>query len=141
VGSEPDRVDRQTAGAHTDIVRAAHRHRWGRAAFAIAAAYALALQALLAGAVAAAHLSRAAHAASLCQPEDRDPGQGRPAAPHGGECCAIACHGSPLNRAPDATVAGAARAWTALTPDRARFVGVVALPLRPLGARAPPPLG
>jgi hypothetical protein len=125
----------------------ARRHRWGRAALAVVAAYALALQALLAGAAGAAHLSgRHGDGGWLCAPEETGaPAPGGPAAParpHAADCCLLACHAAPLGgaAAPPMAALGRATSGEVLLPTRAAFT-VAPVPFLPLGSRAPPLLG
>jgi hypothetical protein len=122
----------------------ARRHRLSRAALAVVAAYALALQALLAGAAGAAHpSSRHGQAGWLCAPEEAGaPSSGGPAYPNAADCCLLACHAASLGCAAAAPAAAPARATLgeALLPVRAAFA-VAPVPFLPLGSRAPPLLG
>ncbi|HEX8165345.1 MAG TPA: hypothetical protein VF601_06090 [Beijerinckiaceae bacterium] len=122
-------------------MQAARPYRWRRAALAVVAAYALALQALLAGAAGAAH--RASALAGMCDPaEAGSPVPHDPAGPHAGDCCILACHDAPLTRAaPPPGLRPARATWTAvLLPARAASK-VATVPFLPLGSRAPPLLG
>src|SRR4051795_7146141 len=116
------------------------RYGWRRAALAIIAAYALALQALLAGAAAAAHLQGQGQAGWLCDSEHRDAsGPSEPAGSRPADCCTLACSGSPIG-APvrSAPVLRAAAPWTAVVPAGGEVFDVPAPAVLPLGARAPP---
>jgi hypothetical protein len=120
------------------------RYRLSRAALAVVAAYALALQALLAGAAGAAQLSgRHGEAGWLCIPaETGAPAPSGPARPHAADCCLLACHAAPLGCAatPSAAVPAQATSSEALLPARAAFA-VAPVPFLPFGPRAPPLLG
>jgi hypothetical protein len=124
-------------------MQSARRYRWSRAALAVVAAYALALQALLAGAAEAAHLpGRHGEAGWLCAPEQAGaPNAGGPAGSHA-DCCFLACHESPLGCAATPSAAAPARAAVraGLLPAGTAFA-VPATPLLPLGPRAPPLFG
>ena len=118
----------------------ARRYGWRRAALAVIAAYALALQALLTGAAAAAHLPGQGQAGWLCEPEHRDaPGPSEPAGSRSADCCTLACHGSPIG-APErsAPVLRAAATWTAVVRAGGEAFDAPATAVLPLGARAPP---
>ncbi|HEX8662498.1 MAG TPA: hypothetical protein VF744_00540 [Beijerinckiaceae bacterium] len=122
----------------------ARRHRWSRAALAVVAAYALALQALLAAAAAgAAHLSgRHGDAGWLCAPQETGaPAPGAPVVPHE-DCCLLACHAAPLGNAATPVAAAPARMalGAGLLPARAAFA-IAPASFLPLGSRAPPLLG
>jgi hypothetical protein len=121
-------------------MQTACRYGWRRAALAVIAAYALALQALLAGAAAAAHLPGQGQAGWLCEPEHRDaPGPSEPAGSRAADCCTLACSGSPIGApvrsAPDLR---AAATWIAVDPAGGEIFDVPATVVLPLGARAPP---
>jgi hypothetical protein len=126
-------------------MQVARRYRWSRAALAVVAAYALALQAFLAGAAGAADLpGRHRNAGWLCAPEETGvPAPDGPAGPaKGTDCCLLACHAAPLGCTAAAFAAALTRATlsAALLPARAAFA-VAPVPFLPLGSRAPPLLG
>ena len=115
-----------------------------RTALAVVAAYALALQALLAGAAGAVLLSgRHGEAGWLCLFEEAGgPAPGGPARPHAADCCLLACHAAPLGcaAAPSAFAPARATLSEALLPARTAFA-VAPASFLPLGSRAPPVLG
>ena len=116
------------------------QYDWRRAALAVIAAYALALQALLAGAAAAAHLPGQGQAGWLCEPEHRDaPGPSEPAGSRPADCCTLAYSGTPIGAlVRSAPVLRASATWTAVVPAGGEVFDVPAPAVLPLGARAPP---